>query len=405
MTLPLQPAGGAPEVAECAGLPLLDDLDPGVRARILARCRAVGIPAGTIILEKGAANDTLHFLLAGTVHIHFDLASLEHPIVVPPGRMFGEMSVIDDLPVSAWVLAGTDCRVLLVPAELFWGELVTTPGAARQVMRSLAGLLRNNAASLAAALQEKLKHEALARELSLARDIQMGMVRRADPWFPGQRRFEIAASMEPAKLVGGDFYDAFLLDDDHLVVALGDVAGKGISAALFMVRALTLLRSHAQRWQSLAATVAGVNDALAADNEAAMFLSMFMGVLDLREGTLDYVNHGHAPPLLRAPDGRAALHPVKPGIVLGMMEGARGAAGTLRLPPGGTLMLYSDGVTEAEDPAQAQLGEAAMLAAAAALPAPEARSLIEGLAAAVAAHAGTAEQADDITMLAVRWLG
>jgi sigma-B regulation protein RsbU (phosphoserine phosphatase) len=247
--------------------------------------------------------------------------------------------------------------------------------------------------------------KALARELSLARDIQMGMVRRADPWFPGQRRFEIAASMEPAKLVGGDFYDAFLLDDDHLVVALGDVAGKGISAALFMVRALTLLRSHAQRWQSLAATVAGVNDALAADNEAAMFLRLFMGVLDLREGTLDYVNPGHAPPLLRAPDGRVALHPVKPGIVRGMMEGARGAAGTLRLPPGGTLMLYSDGVTEAEDPAQAQLGEAAMLAAAAAIAAPEARSLIEGLAAAVAAHAGTAEQADDITMLAVRWLG
>ena len=115
----------------------------------------------------------------------------------------------------------------------------------------------------------------------------MGMLRRVNPWFPDRDEFTIFARIEPAKEVGGDFYDAFLLDRDHLVLAIGDVAGKGVSAALFMVRALTLLRSAAVNWVSLADTVRGVNRTLADDNEASMFLTLFMAVLDLRTGVLD----------------------------------------------------------------------------------------------------------------------
>ena len=144
--------------------------------------------------------------------------------------------------------------------------------------------------------------------MRLAREIQMGMLRRANPWFPDADEFTISARIEPAKAVGGDFYDAFLLDADHLVLAIGDAAGKGVSAALFMVRALTLLRSAAVNWVSLAETVRGVNRALAADNEASMFLTLFMAVLDLRTGVLDYINFGHLPPLIRSPDGSVACH-------------------------------------------------------------------------------------------------
>jgi sigma-B regulation protein RsbU (phosphoserine phosphatase) len=396
---------GAVTLGECAGLTLLGELAPDLLARILARCTVAHYPAGALILARGAANQTLHFLLDGIVHIHFDLTDRSRPILVPPGRMFGEMSVIDGLPVSAFVLAAAPSRVLLVPAEIFWEEVVTAPGAARTVMRALSGLLRSNAAALTEALQERLAHEALGRELALARDIQMGMLKRADPWFPDQSSFAIAAWLEPAKLVGGDFYDAFLLDEHHLVVAIGDVAGKGISAALFMVRALTLLRSWAPDWRSLAGTAADVNNSLARDNEAGMFLSLFMAVLDLRTGVLDYVNHGHAPPVLRAPDGSARLQPVARGLVLGLIEHAKGGFGQLVLPPGATLLLYSDGVTEALDPDQALFGDDRLLAAVAAAPVADPAALVPAIAGAVAGFAGSAEQADDITLLALRWPG
>ena len=122
-------------------------------------------------------------------------------------------------------------------------------------MRHLSEMLRSNIAGLMRAMQDRLRHAALERELGLARDIQMGMLRRADGWFSDRRDFRVSALIQPARIVGGDFYDAFLIDRDHLLLAIGDVAGKGISAALFMVRGLTLLRHPGTHWVSLAATL------------------------------------------------------------------------------------------------------------------------------------------------------
>lgn len=398
-------AAAAPErasLADCAGLTLLGDLAPALLERILARCAVRAFAAGEVILRRGDANRNLHFLLDGEVHIRFDLAERGAPIVVGPKRMFGEMSVIDELPVSAFVLAHQPCRVLLVPAEVFWEEVVTVPGAPRLVMRSLSGMLRANATALTEAVRERMRHEALERELALAHDIQMGMLQHPEPWFPGQQAFAIAAQVTPAKLVGGDFYDAFLLDGDRLVVAIGDVAGKGISAAMFMVRALTLLRSAAGNWVSLAHTVGGLNDALAKDNDASMFLTLFMAVVDLRTGALDYANFGHPPPLLVAPDGRVEVASVPAGMVVGIMESAHGAFGQLQLPPGSTLLLYSDGITEALNPVEELFGEPRLRAALA--PAPPA-ALVASVVEAVNAFAASAEQADDMTLLALRWTG
>lgn len=389
---------------DCAGLVMLGEMEPWRLDRMLTGCRVADCAAGDIILARGDVNETLFFLLAGEVHIHFELDDRAPPIVVPTGQMFGHMSVIDELPVSAFVRAACACRILLVPAAVFWTEIVTVPSIARQVMRSLSALVRRNNEALEEAWQERLRHEAFARELALAREIQMGMIRHTDPWFPGAAGFSIAAFLEPARLVGGDFHDAFLLDPDHLVVAVGDVAGKGISAALFMVRALTLLRSARRGWVSLAATAPEVNEALAADNDAGMFLTMFMAVLDLRTGEVEYVNFGHPPPLLVTAEGSAAFQPVPAGTVLGTIPLAQGALGRLVLTPGTTVVIYSDGVTEAMDPALRQFGEAGLLAAASGEAAtPDA--LVQRIVAATSAHAGTAEQADDITLLAVTWHG
>ncbi|WP_270934122.1 PP2C family protein-serine/threonine phosphatase [Falsiroseomonas oryzae] len=401
----LDPACRAVQPGDCAGLSVLGGLAPDLLARVLARSQLARFAPEAVIIARGAPNDTLHFLLDGAAEVHFDLADRSAPIAVAPGAMFGEMSVIDGLPASAWVVAVAPCRVLLVPAEVFWAEVVAVPGVARDVMRRLSRMLRNNTEALTAAMQARLRHEALVRELALAREIQLGVLRREDPWFPGQDRFAIAAHIRPARQVGGDLYDAMLLGPDQLLLAVGDAAGKGIGAALFMMRALTLLRDAAATWVSLEAAMRGLNDQLAAGNDADMFVTMFAGVLDLRSGAMDWVNYGHCPPVLRGPDGAAAPCPVGGSPGLGMFPGAKGASGRLALPPGGTLVLYSDGVTEAMDPERVEFGTERLVHATAAAPTGDPASLVRHVAEAVDRHAGTAEQADDITLLAVRWDG
>ena len=310
-----------------AGFPVLGELDPALLERVLAHCRIAAYREQDIILHRGAVNEDLHFVLSGRVQVHFDMSDRSDPIEIGAGQMFGEMSVIDQLPVSAFVIAAEPCRLLLLSGRVFWSEVVTVPGVARSVMRALSGLVRRDSVALMRAMRDRLRHAALERELLLARDIQMGMLKRGT-LFPDREEFAISAHIEPAKHVGGDFYEAFLLDPDHLVLAIGDVSGKGISASLFMVRALTLLRSSAVNWVSLAKTLDDVNRMLAADNEASMFVTLFMAVLDLRTGALEYVNHSHPPPLPlagrvgRVP-GRGVRHPVR------HIRGRRGRGGAV----------------------------------------------------------------------------
>ena len=390
---------------DCATLPILGELEPALLERLLTHCRIVTFDEREIILHKDAENQYLHFILSGRAQVHFDLSNRTDPIDISPGQMFGEMSVIDQMPVSAYVIAAESCRILLLPAALFWSEVVAVPGVARSVMRSLSRLIRNSSAALIKATQDRLRHAALESELRLARDIQMGMLRRADPWFPERQDFRISARIEPARLVGGDFYDAFLLDPDHLVLAIGDVAGKGISAAMFMVRALTLLRGPATHWVSLAKTLEDANRELAENNELSMFLTLFMGVLDLRTGELEYVNFSHPRPLIRSPDGAVSFYAVEPGIMLGVFSDAEGAAGRLVLPPGATLLLYSDGVTDAEDRGQRQLRASGLLEAVTMADTDDTGAVVQAIADTISRHAGEAEQVDDITLLAITYRG
>jgi sigma-B regulation protein RsbU (phosphoserine phosphatase) len=387
--------------ADCAGLEVLGELEPELLARVALQCLIVAFQPGETILQRGAGNDQVHFVISGRAYLYFDSDTQSQPIEIEAGRMFGEMSVIDELPVSAFVIAAEPCRILLLPAAVFWSEVVHVPGIARAIMRSMSNRVRSDSIALLRAMQDRIQHEALEQEFRLARQIQMGMLRRVNPWFPDRRDFAIFARIEPAKAVGGDFYDAFLLDADHLVLAIGDAAGKGVSAALFMVRALTLLRSAAVNWRSLADTVRGVNHALADDNEASMFLTLFMAVLDLRTGVVEYINYGHLPPLIRSPDGSVAYHQMSPGVVFGLFGGAAGATGSLTLAAGSTLVLFSDGVTEAMDRDDRQFDLNGLLCAAAQAETQDPEVIVGHIAEAVSNHAGTAEQADDIAILAV----
>jgi sigma-B regulation protein RsbU (phosphoserine phosphatase) len=404
MTRATEPAAGQLAPEDCAGLTLLGDLPPELLSRVLAQARIASFAAGETVLRRGVANEVLHVLLSGRLHVHLDLVEASRPVVLDPGALFGEVSMIDGKPVSAFVLADEASRVLQVPGALFWAEIATLPGVARGIMRGLGTMLRRTSEAAAAGLQERLRNEATARELAFAREIQMGMLRTSVPWFPQETRAAAAAVVEPALEVGGDLYDAFLLDPDRLFFVIGDVAGKGVSAALVMVRTLTQLRAVAAGRMPLRAVLAELNETLLAGSDTAMFVTLLAGILDLRSGVVDLLNFGHCPPVSAPPGGAPALCPLVPAPALGILPGAHPGESGLVMRPGETLLLYSDGVTEAMDPAGAAFGNDRLLAAVA-RPGGEPGALVHHVAGEVARFRAGAGQADDVTLLAVTWNG
>ena len=229
------------------------------------------------------------------------------------------------------------------------------------------------------------------------------MLPRIFPAFPERQEFEVYATMNPAKEVGGDFYDFFLVDDDHLAVVIADVSGKGVPAALFMVIAKTLIKNHAQNRETPGEVFTQTNAQLCEGNDAGLFVTAWMGVLEISTGTFTYVNAGHNPPLLKRAGGQFAWLKSRPGFVLAGMEGIRYRENTLELMPGDTLYLYTDGVTEATSSAQELYGEERLQAAlneASELPVSQ---LLPRIKNCIDTFVGDAEQFDDITMLGLQY--
>ncbi|MDR1136872.1 MAG: SpoIIE family protein phosphatase, partial [Synergistaceae bacterium] len=198
--------------------------------------------------------------------------------------------------------------------------------------------------------------ERIGAELSVAANIQASMLPRVFPPFPGHREIDLYASMRPAKEVGGDFYDFFLVNDRTLAAVIADVSGKGVPAALFMVVAKTLIKSYALSARSPGEVFAAVNNALCENNETSMFVTAFMGFLDLKTGEFVYVNAGHNPPLLSR-GGRFGYMKPESGFVLAAVEDVGYREGSVTLDKGDILFLYTDGVTEAADRREELFGE------------------------------------------------
>lgn len=254
-------------------------------------------------------------------------------------------------------------------------------------------------------IRDSADKQQIESELNVATHIQTSMLPRIFPAFPTRREFDIYAIMKPAKEVGGDFYDFFLVDEDHLAVVVADVSGKGVPAALFMVIAKTLIKDHAKHGTSPEVVFTEVNRLLCEANDEGMFVTAWMGVLNLSTGHLDYVNAGHNPPLLRRAGGGYDYLRTRCGFVLAGLEGTRYRCCSLDLSPGDALFLYTDGVTEATNAAQQLYGEerlAAVLNANREL-APE--ELLPAVRADVEAFVGQAPQFDDITVLGLRYNG
>lgn len=237
-------------------------------------------------------------------------------------------------------------------------------------------------------------------ELNVATQIQADMLPRIFPAFPERPEFDVYAGMTPAKEVGGDFYDFFLVDEDHLALVIADVSGKGVPAALFMVIAKTLLKNAAQTGLSPKEALEKVNNQLCENNEAEMFVTVWLGIYEISTGKLTAANAGHEYPALRRKDGTFSLVHDRHGFVLAGMEGSRYREYELTLMPGDTIFLYTDGVAEATDEANALFGTDQMLEALNSRPDATPQELLEAVTAGINKFVGEVPQFDDITMLA-----
>ena len=246
--------------------------------------------------------------------------------------------------------------------------------------------------------------EAAARidkELEFAKQIQYSALPSVFPPYPNRKDFEIYAHMITAKEVGGDFYDFYMLGDSTLAFMIADVSGKGIPAAMFMMQAKTIIKDLAESGLELPEVFATANKKLCENNDAGMFVTAWMGILDLKTGLLKFVNAGHNPPLVRQADGEFAYLKARSGMVLAGMDGIKYRQNELQLTPGDQIFLYTDGVTEATDKNNQLYGEERLLETVNRNIVMDTRKLCEAVKSDVDQFVGEAPQFDDITMLSV----
>ena len=242
-------------------------------------------------------------------------------------------------------------------------------------------------------------------ELDMATRIQTGMLPSIFPAFPNRREFDIHASMDPAKEVGGDFYDFFLIDDDHLAMVIADVSGKGIPAALFMMSSKILINDHALIGGTPAEILERVNKQVSARNDAQMFVTVWLGILEISTGKLTTASAGHEYPMLNV-NGRYELLKDKHGLAIGAMEMAKYRNTEIQLKKGDSIFVYTDGVAEATDENNQLFGTERTLEALNAMPADASQmEVLAGVRAAVDAFVKEAPQFDDLTMLGLKYFG
>ncbi|MDO4540034.1 MAG: SpoIIE family protein phosphatase [Syntrophomonadaceae bacterium] len=239
----------------------------------------------------------------------------------------------------------------------------------------------------------------IAAELEFARAIQLSALPSVFPPFPDRKEFELFACMHTAQEVGGDFYDFFLVDENHLALVMADVSGKGIPAALFMMKSKTLIKSLADSGLTPGEIFMAANLQLCEGNDAEMFVTAWLGILDIRSGVMTCVNAGHEYPIIRRAGGAYELYKDKHGFVLGGMEGIRYREYTLELLPGDRIFLYTDGVTEATDAHQQLFGTGRMLDALNGVKDEPPEATLAAVKAAIDGFVADAPQFDDITML------
>jgi len=251
--------------------------------------------------------------------------------------------------------------------------------------------------------KEHSQLESLKGDLAIACEIQQAILPRVFPPFPEDSdKLDIAASMTPAKDVGGDFYDFFRIDDDRIGFVIADVSGKGIPAAIFMAVSRTLIRATGVRGGSPADCLTYSNKLLAAESVDCMFVTVFYGIFNLKTGEISYCNAGHNPPYILKRGGAVEVLPMSQDPMVGAIDGIEYHGATLQLDHGDSLVMFTDGVTEAMNAQNEEFGEERLEDTLVEVTMHNCQQIVEAIKADVAAFVGDAEQSDDITVLALK---
>lgn len=272
--------------------------------------------------------------------------------------------------------------------EILSDSLVTMAGDLKSYMKNL--------------MYETAEKERIGTELSVATNIQASMLPIIFPPFPERKEFDIFASMTPAKEVGGDFYDFFMVDERHLAIVVADVSGKGVPAALFMVIGKTLIKDHTLPGADLGEVFTTVNRMLCEANGAGLFITAFEGVLDLATGEFRYVNAGHESPYILH-NGKFTEKKIPAAFILAGMEGMKYKSASITLEPGDKIFQYTDGVTEATNAELKLFGDERLDKSLNTLTDKDVKGVVIGVKADIDKFVDTAPQFDDITMLCLEY--
>ncbi len=355
---------------------------------------SAGWSIGVMIPEDELFADLRHLnrtvLLIGGVGFVFLLAVvvlIASTITGPLRRLAAQTSEI--------ARGGLDVEILPTRSRDEVGELTASFENMRLALKEYIRNLRETTAA----------KERIESELKIARTIQMSFLPRRFPPFPEKKELGIFGTLEPAREVGGDFYDFFLVGEDHLFFSIGDAAGKGVPAAFFMAVARTLIKGTALLGLDPAEVLARVNLELCRDNDSAMFVTLACGSLNFRTGELHYSNAGHNPPVLTRSGGPADWLPLPEGLVLGAMEDAPFETKKIQLAPGDRLLLYTDGVTEAMNAGGALYSAERLLKAVERFRALPPEEFVRKVTESVREFADPEPQSDDLTLLALEYRG
>jgi len=414
--------------------------EPQALRTIAARCSFAAFPAGERIMHQGEHGGFALVILEGEVDVYVEIpAGLIHMATLGPDRIVGELGSVSDAPRTATVVARSAVTALRVDRDDLMSLAAEFPSIGIEIISELGQRLHSTNQSLAyltyaanalardeydSAMLVELTNQsgALAsfarafadmaaeirakqsrrEEMQAAAAIQQSILPGPLSSSDGTSRIDLHADMRPAREIGGDFFDYFLIDEHRLAFTVADVSGKGIPAALFMAVSRTVMRNTGAA--DMAARMADANRLLSAENAACMFVTLFHGVLELTTGRLRYCNAGHNPPyLLRAGGARETLKAT--GIPFGIdPDRPYGIAETL-LAAGDSLFLFSDGITEATSPTDEIFGEARLEKVLDNARGHRAAELVAEVIAATAEFAAGAEQSDDITCLALVYRG
>ena len=349
---------------------------------------------GEYLFKIGDTAEKLFYIAKGLIRLP------ELNRTVTTGQVIGEMGLFaPDKQRTASALAEEEVEAFTMGRDELRRFMSRDPGMAIDLIQlSVKRFIENLKVETEA-------REQINSELRIARDIQTTMVPRTFPPFPGRKEFEIFAMMEPAKEVGGDLYDFFLVEQNRLCVLVGDVSGKGVPAALFMAISKTLLKSEAMRGYPASEILARVNNLLCPENPNCMFVTVFCLILNTETGEAECCSGGHNRPLLCTNDGVVEYLDAPPGFVVGFQENFKFESRTIHLKPGEMLFLYTDGVTEAQNSRLELFSETRLKACLSTLRDRELREIIAGVKQEIVLHAQTQLQSDDITMLALKYNG